>query len=135
MADARSQAGRPLSPHLQIYRPMLTMMMSIAHRITGSALYFGSLLLAAWLIAAASGPDAYALVGRIAGSIPGQLVLFGYTWALLHHMFGGFRHFIWDTGRGFDLATIEIMARVGLVAAFLATVALWLFGYFVMGVL
>lgn len=135
MADARSQAGRPLSPHLQIYRPMLTMMMSIAHRITGSALYFGSLLLAAWLIAAASGPDVYALVGGIAGSIPGQLVLFGYTWALLHHMFGGFRHFIWDTGRGFDLATIEIMARVSLVAALLATVALWLFGYFVMGVL
>jgi succinate dehydrogenase / fumarate reductase cytochrome b subunit len=135
MADARSQAGRPLSPHLQIYRPMLTMMMSIVHRITGSALYFGSLLLAAWLIAAASGPDAYDLVSGIAGSIPGKLVLFGYTWALLHHMFGGFRHFIWDTGRGFDLATIEIMTRVSLVAALLTTVALWLFGYFVMGVL
>ena len=85
MADANMQDNRPLSPHLQIYKPMLTMMMSIAHRITGAALYFGTLLLAWWLIAAATGPAYYEFVSEIAGSFIGRLVLFGYTWALIHH--------------------------------------------------
>ena len=88
MADAKSPRQRPLSPHLQIYRPMLTMMMSIFHRITGSALYVGTLLFAWWLIAAAMGPEAYATAGAFFDSLIGRLVLFFYTWALLHHMAG-----------------------------------------------
>src|SRR5262245_32092878 len=95
--STRAQRMRPLSPHLQIYKPMLTMVMSIVHRITGGALYFGMLLPAWWLIAAATGPNAYANVEWFMGSLIGQLVLFGYTWALLHHMLGGIRHLIWDT--------------------------------------
>src|SRR5690606_11207834 len=114
MAGIREESRRPLSPHLQIYRPMLTMIMSIMHRITGGALYFGTALLAWWLIAAASGPDAFATVQWFMGSILGRLILFGYTWALIHHMLGGLRHLIWDTGRGFDLQTNEIMPRVTL---------------------
>lgn len=133
MADARSAASRPVSPHLQIYKPMLTMMMSIAHRITGAALYFGTLLLAWWLIAAATGESYYSFVSDIAGGFFGRLVLFGYTWALLHHMLGGFRHFIWDTGRGFELPTVEMMARTSLLAAFGLTLAFWSIGYIVMG--
>lgn len=125
MADARSPAGRPLSPHLQIYKPMLTMMMSIVHRLTGMALYFGSLLLAWWLIAAATGPDYFSFVNDLAGTLIGKLVLFGYTWALIHHMFGGIRHFIWDTGRGFELPTIELMVRAGIVASLGLTVLIW----------
>ncbi len=125
MADARSPAGRPLSPHLQIYKPMLTMMMSIIHRMTGAALYFGSLLLAWWLIAAATGPDYFNFVNGLAGTLIGKLVLFGYTWVLIHHMFGGIRHFIWDTGSGFDLPTIEFMARASLVASLGLTVLIW----------
>ena len=88
-ATTGTQRVRPLSPHLQIYKPMLTMMMSIVHRITGAGLYFGMLLLAWWLTAAASGPNAYANVEWFMGSLIGQLILFGYTWALLHHMLPG----------------------------------------------
>ena len=133
MADANMQDNRPLSPHLQVYKPMLTMMMSIAHRITGAALYFGMLLLAWWLIAAATGPAYYDYVSEIAGSFLGRLVLFGFTWALIHHMLGGLRHFIWDTGRGFELDTIETMAKVSLVAAFSLTIVVWALGYIMMG--
>ncbi len=133
MANARPTANRPLSPHLQIYKPMLTMMMSIAHRITGAALYFGSLLLAWWLIAAASSEGYYDFVMGLAGGFFGRLVLFGYTWALIHHMLGGFRHFIWDTGKGFELPTVEAMARTSLMAGFGLTIAVWAVGYIVMG--
>lgn len=128
MADTPA-TERPLSPHLQIYRPMLTMMMSIAHRITGAGLYAGTLLVAWWLIALAAGPSAYADFTWFAGSIIGQLVLFGFTWALIHHMFGGIRHFIWDTGRGFDLDIIEVMARATLIGSLSLTVVVWVIGY------
>src|SRR4030081_844329 len=107
MAETKAPAQRPVSPHLQIYRPMLTMVMSIVHRITGAALYFGMLLLAWWLIAAAAGPNAYSRVQYFMGSLIGQLILFGYTWALLHHMLGGIRHLIWDTGHGFSASERE----------------------------
>lgn len=134
MAQARPQADRPLSPHLQIYKPMLTMMMSIVHRMTGMALYFGTLLLVWWLVAAASGPEYFTFVSGLAGSLVGKLILFGYTWALIHHMIGGIRHFIWDTGRGFELPTIELMARVSIAASLALTALLWGAAY-AMGVL
>lgn len=133
MADPKSQPQRPLSPHLQIYRPMLTMMMSIVHRMTGAALYFGTLLVVWWLVALASGPDYFNYVQDIAGSIIGRLVLFGYTWALVHHALGGMRHLVWDTGRGFDLDKVEWMARLNLIGAILITLAIWVIGYSVMG--
>ena len=121
----RQTDPRPLSPHLQIYRPMLTMMLSIIHRITGSALYFGSALLVWWVFAAALGPEAYATFQSVAGSIPGKLVLFGFTWALVHHLIGGLRHLVWDTGRGFDLATVELMARLSVAASVTITLVIW----------
>ncbi|MDX2258656.1 MAG: succinate dehydrogenase, cytochrome b556 subunit [Hyphomicrobiaceae bacterium] len=124
------KAARPLSPHLQIYRPLVNMVMSILHRITGAALYVGTLLLAAWLVAAATGPEAFAVVNGLFGSLPGQVVLFGYTWALLHHLFGGLRHFIWDTGRGFDIPTVQRLswATIGLSAGL--TLAIWAYALF-----
>ena len=135
--DAATTTGarrpRPLSPHLQIYRPMLTMMMSIVHRITGAALYVGTLLLAWWLIAAASGPNAYANVEWFTGSLFGQLILFGYTWALMHHMLGGIRHLIWDTLRGFEPAEREMLTLTTLVGSIALTLVLWLVGYLAMG--
>ncbi|MCK5744578.1 MAG: succinate dehydrogenase, cytochrome b556 subunit, partial [Oricola sp.] len=81
-ASSPAKSDRPLSPHLQIYKPIPTMMMSIVHRITGVALYVGTILVAWWLIAAASGPDYFAMVNGFFGSWFGVLVLFGYTWAL-----------------------------------------------------
>jgi len=129
MTDVDLKAKRPLSPHLQIYKPMLTMMMSILHRITGAALYFGTVLVAWWLIAAASGPEYFAFVDGLFSSIIGRIVLLGYTWALVHHMLGGLRHFIWDTGRGFSEGSRENLARLSLVGSVIITLALWAIGY------
>ena len=101
------------------------MVMSILHRITGAALYFGTLILAAWLLAAATGPDAFALVNGILASLPGKLVLLGYTWALMHHMMGGLRHFIWDTGRGFSLSTVNFLSWLTIIGSLVLTVLVW----------
>jgi succinate dehydrogenase / fumarate reductase cytochrome b subunit len=133
MASAKAPVERPLSPHLQIYRPTLTMMMSIVHRITGAGLYFGTMLVAWWLIAASSGPDAYATVEWFLSTLVGRVVLFGYTWALIHHMLGGIRHLIWDTGRGFGPTEREWLTRAGLAGSIGLTIVLWVVGYLVMG--
>ena len=130
MADAQPRPGmtrhpRPLSPHLQVYRPMLTMMMSIAHRITGIALYAGTLLLAWYLIAAASGPGAFALAAGFMASWLGLLILFGFTWAMFHHLLGGIRHFIWDAGYGMDHPEREYLAQATLAGAILLTALVW----------
>lgn len=126
-------AERPLSPHLQIYRPMLTMMMSIVHRITGVALYFGTLLLVIWLVAAASSPAAFDTVNGLYGSWIGLLVLVGYSWALIHHALGGIRHFIWDTGAGFGPEAREWMARATIGGSIGLTVLLWIIIWLVKG--
>ena len=133
MAEAKVPAERPLSPHLTIYRPMLSMMMSIVHRITGAALYIGTLLLVWWLLAAVSGPAAYAAFQSAAASFIGRIVLFGYTWALIHHMLGGLRYLIWDTGRGFGAAEREWLVRANLVGSILLTIILWVVGGYLMG--
>lgn len=117
--------GRPLSPHLQIYRPMLTMMMSIAHRITGAVLYFGIVLLVWWLTAAAMSDSYFTMVQGVFGHWFGLLVLFAASFALIHHALGGLRHLIWDTGRGFDLPTAEWMARANLAGSVALTIILW----------
>ena len=127
MAETKAPAQRPLSPHLQIYRPMLTMMMSIVHRITGAALYFGTLIVAWWLLAAAAGQNAYGAFEGFATSWVGRVVLFGYTWALLHHMLGGIRHFVWDLGYGFGPEEREWLVLANLVGSIALTVLLWLF--------
>lgn len=129
MADSKVVDPRPLSPHLQIYRPLINMVMSIVHRITGVALNFGTLLLAWWLVAAAQGPKYFQFVSDVFGSLPGKVVLFGYTWALMHHMFGGIRHLIWDTGRGFDLTTVDRMSWASIVASVLSTALIWFAAY------
>jgi succinate dehydrogenase / fumarate reductase, cytochrome b subunit len=124
---------RPLSPHLQVYRLTLTFVMSGFHRITGAVLYFGMLLIAWWLIAAASGPNAYAYFEWFAGSLIGRLVLFGYTWALIHHTLGGVRHLIWDVGRGFEPAEREFLALATIVGSVTLTLVVWVIGYLAMG--
>jgi succinate dehydrogenase / fumarate reductase cytochrome b subunit len=133
MADTRRAVERPLSPHLSIYKPMLTMMMSIFHRITGAALFFGTLLLTWWLLAAASGPNAYAKVQGFMGSIIGMLILFGYTWALMHHMLGGIRHLIWDTGRGFGPVEREWLTLATIIGSVGLTVLIWIIGFIFIG--
>jgi succinate dehydrogenase / fumarate reductase cytochrome b subunit len=123
------QAARPLSPHLQIYRWSWTMAMSIAHRVTGCALYAGTVLIAAWLVAAASGPAAFETAQAITGSILGRLVLFGYSFALLHHMVGGLRHFVWDMGYGYEPETRMNMAKYSVVVSGGLTLLVWILAY------
>ncbi len=101
------------------------MVMSILHRMTGAALYFGTLLLAWWLIAAATGPDYFNYVSSWFATWYGRIVLIGYTWALLHHLLGGLRHFLWDTGRGYDLETIDRLSWGSIVLSLVATVVIW----------
>ena len=131
MANDKS-AARPLSPHLQIYRPMLTMMMSIMHRITGIGLYFGIVLLVWWLTAASFSDGYFDFVQGFFGHWFGRLLLFGFSWALIHHALGGLRHLLWDTGRGFDLHVIEWLARANLAGSIVLTILLWVIGYGVM---
>jgi succinate dehydrogenase / fumarate reductase cytochrome b subunit len=135
MVEAKTSRlkDRPLSPHLQIYKPMLTMMMSIVHRITGIALYAGMLLLVWWLIAAAAGPNPYATVQWFMETVFGRLILFGYTWALIHHMLGGVRHLIWDLGYGFGPVEREWLTVATLVGSVGFTIVLWFVAYLIMG--
>ena len=124
MAEARQPVERPLSPHLSIYKPLINMVMSILHRITGGALYFGTLLLAAWLISVAMGEAQFEFVNALFAHPIGKLVLFGYTWALLHHMLGGMRHLIWDTGRGFQIWQINTLSWLTIICSITLTLAL-----------
>lgn len=121
--------SRPLSPHLSVYKLIPTMVMSIMHRITGAALYFGTALVAWWLIAAASGEAYFDFVNDIFGSFIGRLILFGYTWALMHHMLGGIRHFVWDMGSGFDKHVSTKMAWATLAGSIILTILIWIVGY------
>jgi len=123
--------NRPLSPHLQIYKPIPTMVMSILHRITGCALYFGTILVAWWLIAAASGEAYYNWASWFMGTIVGQIILFGYTWALVHHMLGGFRHFMWDLGYGFGKEFSTKLAKANMIGSICLTLLIWVIGYMV----
>ena len=129
MSNVELQDKRPLSPHLSIYKPIPTMIMSILHRITGVALYFGMFLFAWWLFAAATSQAYFEWVNTFFGSIIGRLILFGFTWALLHHLVGGLRHFLWDTGRGFDKHFSTKLAWATLALSLAGTLAIWLIGY------
>jgi succinate dehydrogenase / fumarate reductase, cytochrome b subunit len=133
MGNGRTKAGRPLSPHLSIYRPMLTMLMSIAHRVTGAANATGFVLLAWWLTAIALGPEPYATVNAFFASFIGRSLLFLYSWSLIHHMLGGIRHLIWDTGTGLDKTSIEVFAWATIIGSVTLTVLVWVAGYALRG--
>ncbi|MCX5514464.1 succinate dehydrogenase, cytochrome b556 subunit [Kaistia algarum] len=128
MSNSEAKPGRPLSPHLQVYRWPITMTMSILHRVTGAALYFGTLLLAWWLIAAAAGPAYFDVANAVFGSWIGRLVLFGYSWALIHHLLGGLRHFVWDFGAGFSKSARDNLAYANIIASAILTVLVWIVG-------
>ena len=128
MTSADSVGGRrarPLSPHLSIYRPIVTMVMSIMHRVTGVMNVGGLLLVIAFLVGTASGPAGFEFVSGIYGSWLARIVLVTFTWSLIHHMLGGVRHALWDTGHGLDesrygLAWATLIGSVGL------TIVLWI---------
>jgi succinate dehydrogenase / fumarate reductase, cytochrome b subunit len=128
-----AKRNRPLSPHIQIYRPQLTSVLSIANRMTGVALSFCAVALVIWLVAAAAGPHAYAIVQRILTSWVGQIILFGCTFAFFLHFCGGIRHLVWDAGYGFELETIYASGWMVVVASVTLTVIAWVLSLFLVG--
>ncbi len=122
--------NRPLSPHLEIYRPQLTSILSITHRLTGMALVAGTALLAWWLVAAAVGPGAFDLVQSFLGHWFGRLVLLGWTYALFYHLCNGIRHLFWDAGYGFELPTLHASGWTVLAVSAVLTVLAWGAGYY-----
>ena len=125
--------GRPLSPHLQVYKPQLTSLLSILHRITGVALAGGTLLLVWWLIAAATGTDAFNSVQTVIGSWIGRLFLFGWSFSLFYHLCNGIRHLFWDMGRGYELPTVTASGRAVVIISIALTGIAWVWGYMSMG--
>ena len=132
-ATQMTKRARPLSPHLTVYRPPITMTTSIIHRITGGALYFGTLLVAWWLIAAASSERAFEIANGVFGSWIGQLILLGYTWALMQHLLGGIRHLIWDTGAGLEKHAASRIAWMSVGGSLALTAVIWIAGYLMRG--
>lgn len=120
-----SARARPTSPHLQIYRWTITMAMSIVHRATGIANYAGMALFVIWLVAAAAGAEPLSVVNAIYGSWFGQLVLFGFTWSLVHHMLGGLRHFIWDFAIFMEPGQRSALAWATLATSVVLTLLIW----------
>lgn len=127
----RPASKRPLSPHLQVYRPQLTSILSITHRGTGMFLALGALYLVCWLLAIASGPDAYAAVSGFARTILGRLLLLGWTFSLFYHLGNGVRHLLWDAGKGLDLKTTYMSGWLVVIAAVVLTVIAWIAAYMV----
>lgn len=130
MTDATVEnRKRPLSPHLQVYKPQMTSVMSILHRATGVALVFGLFMVAWWLIAAASGEDAFNTAMEFSTSILGRLMLFGWTFAMFYHLCNGIRHLFWDFGYLFKLKNAFAAGYVVLFSASALTLAAWFCAY------
>ena len=119
---------RPLSPHLQVYRPQLTSVLSIMNRVTGLAVSAGTLLLVWWLAAAATGPVAFERVQWFIGTPVGLFMLFGWTASLFYHFFGGLRHLAWDAGWGYELDRVHMTGWAAIIATVVCTVLVWTVG-------
>lgn len=120
-----STRARPLSPHLQVYRPQITSVLSITHRLTGAALWLGALGFAYWLAAAVYGPEAFNRVQGFLASWLGRLMLFGWTFCLFYHLCNGIRHIAWDYGWGFELKQLRFTGKLVVVVTLVLTVATW----------
>jgi succinate dehydrogenase / fumarate reductase cytochrome b subunit len=123
---------RPLSPHLQAYKPQMSSATSIFHRITGCALGLGTLLLTAWLVCAATSDTAFGMAQAFMASWFGLLILFGFTLALFYHFCNGIRHLAWDAGRGFDLPVMHRTGWTVIIASLGLTIVFWIVGFMVM---
>ena len=126
--DGEAGVARPLSPHLQVYRPQITSVLSITHRVTGVLLSIGIAGLVAWLAAAAAGPESFAVAREIAGSWPGLIILFIWSLCLVYHLLNGIRHLVWDTGRGLGLKPVRLSGWAVVVGTVVLTTLAWVLG-------
>lgn len=118
---------RPISPHLQVYKISFTMIMSMMHRISGFVLYLGSFIFLSWYLSILLGQDTYNFINYFFSFSIIKFGLFLFTWIFFHHLFGGIRHFIWDFGLGFELSSIEWLARLTVLFSFISSLLLWFF--------
>lgn len=121
-----AQVERPLSPHLQIYKPQITSVLSILHRATGVAAGIGTLLLTWWLIALAAGPESFEVVQDFIGSVVGIVIMIGFTWALFFHLCNGIRHLTWDLGWGFQLPQVTATGWAAVIGSAVLTALAWI---------
>ena len=128
-----SQAQRPLSPHLQIYKPQLTSVLSFTHRATGVALAAGTIFLVWWLLAAATSAAAFSVAQGFWYSWFGRLLLLGWTWSLFFHLCNGVRHLFWDAGYGFEIKTTYASGWTVVAASVVLTLVAWIAAYMVRG--
>jgi len=126
-----AQVDRPLSPHIQVYRPQLTTVLSISNRATGIGLSIGTILLVYWLVAAATGPDAFERAQSFIGSWLGILLLLGWSFSLFWHLAMGIRHLAWDTGWGLDIETTYTTGWIAVGGAVVLTVIAWIAGFII----
>ncbi|SDF59779.1 MULTISPECIES: succinate dehydrogenase, cytochrome b556 subunit [Rhodanobacteraceae] len=120
-----AQTGRPLSPHLQVYKWQVQMATSILHRAAGIILAVGSLIIVWGLCALAAGPDAFSTFSACAGSLVGTLVMIGWTLAFFYHLANGIRHLVQDTGKGYAIASFVRSSWLSIIAAIVLTVLVW----------
>ena len=132
-SSSSSERQRPLSPNIQLYRPQLTSVLSILNRLTGLLLSVAAIALVIWLLAAAAGPQAYAIVQTALASWTGQVILFGCTFAFFLHFFGGIRHLVWDTVHGFELRAIYISGWAVVAASIVMTAVAWVASFYIGG--
>lgn len=130
MSGSSETPSRPLSPHLQVYKLPLPALMSITHRVTGSALVVGTLLLTWWLLAAAAGPEPFAVAQGFVQSWLGQLMLFGWTVALFYHLCNGVRHLWWDIGNGLEMEQLYLSGFLTIAASLVLSVIVWAIALF-----
>lgn len=129
-SNSPPERQRPLSPNIQLYRPQLTSVLSIANRLTGVLLSVAAIALVIWLLAAAAGPQAYTIVQGTFASWIGQIILFGCTFAFFLHLFGGIRHLVWDTVHGFELRSIYISGWTVVAASVVMTIVAWIASFY-----
>lgn len=128
MSVANRPVHRPLSPHLQVYRPQLTSVLSILHRATGIALSVGVLYLTLWVVCAAGSFETYARFQAFNGSIVGRLVLGGWLFCMFYHLFNGIRHLFWDLGYGFEIKDAYRSGWIVVAVSLVATAISWIVG-------
>lgn len=123
---------RPLSPHLQVYKPQLTSILSILHRGTGIVLSIGSIFLVSWILVLTLGESAYQIYSQLVNNWFGKLVIFGFTFGLFYHLSNGIRHLFWDAGYGYDLKDAYISGFAVIFSSISLTLITWLIVYFKM---
>lgn len=127
----RGPADRPMSPHLSVWRWHVTMAASILTRVTGVGLYLGALILAAWALSLAGGPEAYGTFKALLGSPLGKLVLFAFSLSFFYHLAAGVRHMVWDLGYGLKVPHANALSIASFTFAIAATIAVWAIAFMI----